>query len=244
MIRMIDVHKRFGEVEALRGLDLEARDGEITGLLGPNGAGKTTALRCIYGLTQPTSGEVEVDDHRVSGDVLAVRSALGVFTDKFGLYDRLSAREQLAYFAELNGLDGAAQNEAIAAMVDLLGLEDLIDRRTEGFSQGQRMKVGLARALVHRPRNLVLDEPTRGLDVSSTRALRDLLRQLRAEGRCIVFSSHVMQEVAQLCDRVILIRDGARCAAGSPRELCDAAGKESFEEAFLHWIGTEEGVAA
>lgn len=217
---------------------------EITGLLGPNGAGKTTALRCIYGLTRPSVGEIEVDGHRVSTDVMAVRAGLGVFTDRFGLYDRLTAREQIGYFAELHGLAGSARDEAIEAMTRLLGLEEIVDRKTEGFSQGQRVKVGLARALIHEPRNLVLDEPTRGLDVMSTRNLRRLLRRPRALGRCIVFSSHVMQEVAMLCDRVVVVRDGVACAEGSPEDLCERAGEARLEEAFLKLIGTDEGIAA
>jgi sodium transport system ATP-binding protein len=244
MILMTDVHKRFGKVQALDGMSFEARDGEITGLLGPNGAGKTTALRCIYGLTQPEKGEIAVDGHTVAGEVMAVRRALGVFTDKFGLYDRLTAREQISYFAELNGIRAAALEQSMGRLVDRLSMADIIDRRSEGFSQGQRMKVGLARALVHGPGNFVLDEPTRGLDVMSTRNLRALLRELREEGRCILFSSHVMQEVAMLCDRVVIIRDGQLCAQGSPEELCERAGESQLEEAFLKLIGTEEGIAA
>ena len=244
MIRMDDVHKRFGQVKALAGMSFEARDGEITGLLGPNGAGKTTALRCVYGLTQPTRGEIEVDGHQVTNDVMAVRAALGVFTDKFGLYDRLTAREQIGYFAELNRVYRADRDRAIDKMVGLLDMQDIIERKTEGFSQGQRMKVGLARALIHEPQNFVLDEPTRGLDVMSTRKLRALLRELRDQGRCIVFSSHVMQEVAMLCDRVIIVREGAVCAQGAPAALCEQAGESEFEEAFLKLIGTAEGIAA
>lgn len=244
MIRLDDVHKRFGAVTALAGMSFEARDGEITGLLGPNGAGKTTALRCLYGLTRPSAGEVEVDGHRVSTDPVAVRARLGVFTDRFGLYDRLTAREQIGYFAELQGLGRAAREEAIEAMTALLGLEEIIDRRTEGFSQGERVKVGLARASIHGPQNLVLDEPTRGLDVMSTRTLRDLLRRLRAAGRCILFSSHVMQEVAMLCDRVVVVRRGVVCAEGSPQALCERSGEARLEDAFLKLIGTDEGIAA
>ena len=244
MIRLDRLHKHFGTVTALAGMSFEARDGQITGLLGPNGAGKTTALRCIYGLTQPSAGEIEVDGHRISSDVMAVRARLGVFTDKFGLYDRLTAREQIGYFAELNGLGRAARDDAIEEITRLLGMEEIIDRKTEGFSQGQRVKVGLARALIHRPQNLVLDEPTRGLDVMSTRTLRRLLQQLRAVGRCIVFSSHVMQEVAMLCDRVVVVRDGVVCAEGSPPDLCQRAGEGGLEDAFLKLIGIDEGIAA
>ncbi len=244
MIRLTDVHKYFGKVRALNGMSFEARDGEITGLLGPNGAGKTTALRCIYGLTRPERGELEVDGVKVSEDVRACRAALGVFTDKFGLYDRLTAREQVRYFAELNGVPAAEIAASIEELVALLGMEEIIDRRSAGFSQGERMKVSLARALIHRPQNLVLDEPTRGLDVMSTRSLRALLQELRAQGRCVLFSSHVMHEVAMQCDRVVIVREGIVCAEGTPDELCRRTGESEFEDAFLRLIGTDEGIAA
>ena len=244
MIQVENIHKQFGEVKALDGLSFTAENGQITGLLGPNGAGKTTALRCIYGLTQPDEGILSVDGHRVDTDVMAVRGALGVFTDKFGLYDRLTVREQLRYFAELNGDSGADRDAAVERAITRLSMEDLAERRTDGFSQGQRMKVGLGRALIHEPQNLVLDEPTRGLDVMSTRNLRALLRDLREEGRCVLFSSHVMAEVAALCDRVVIVREGRLCAAGSPEALCEQAGRTDLEEAFIQLIGTAEGIAA
>ena len=244
MIRMQDVYKRFGQVEALCGFSFRAPDGEITGILGPNGAGKTTALRAVYGLTAPDSGKIEVDGLELPGQVIEARRRLGVFTDKFGLYDRLTTREQLRYFAELTGLRGSHRDERVEAIIERLAIRDIADRRSEGFSQGQRMKVGLARALVHQPQNMVLDEPTRGLDVMSTRNLRSMLRELRAEGRCIVFSSHVMAEVAALCDHVVIIRAGRTCAEGSPGALCEQAGRDNLEEAFLRLIGTEEGIAA
>lgn len=244
MIEMNDVVKRFGEVTALDGFSFQAPDGQITGILGPNGAGKTTALRAVYGLTAPEAGTIRVDGLAVPEQVMQARARLGVFTDKFGLYDRLTTREQLRYFAELTGLRGRQRDEQVRAMIERLGIEDIENRRSEGFSQGQRMKVGLARALVHRPQNMVLDEPTRGLDVMSTRNLRAMLRELRDEGRCIVFSSHVMTEVATLCDQVVIIRAGQTCAQGSPERLCELAGRDSLEEAFLALIGTEEGIAA
>jgi len=244
MIEVRDIHKRFGDVTALDGLGFTAPDGAITGLLGPNGAGKTTALRCIYGLTRPDRGQLAVDGHDVGTELMAVRAALGVFTDKFGLYDRLTAREQLAYFAGLNGIPRPARSAAVDRIVARLGIQDIADRRSDGFSQGQRMKVGLGRALVHDPGNLVLDEPTRGLDVMSTRNLRSLLRNLRDEGRCVLFSSHVMAEVAALCDHVVIVRAGRLCAEGSPEELCARAGEADLEETFIRLIGTAEGIAA
>ncbi len=244
MISIDGISKSFGKVQAVDGFSMQAKDGEITGLLGPNGAGKTTALRCIYGLTQPDAGSIEVGGLQVADNLTEVRRSLGIFTDKFGLYDRLSTYEQIRYFAELNGLRGAQADSATKEWIRRLAMEDIADRRSQGFSQGQRMKVSLARALVHGPQHMVLDEPTRGLDVMSTRNLRALLRELRSDGKCILFSSHVMAEVAELCDRVIIIRDGKACAEGTPEQLCELAGETQLEEAFLKLIGTEEGVAA
>ncbi|MEL6182997.1 MAG: ATP-binding cassette domain-containing protein [Myxococcota bacterium] len=244
MIETRELRKRYGEVEALAGLDLVAHDGCVTGLLGPNGAGKTTALRCIYGLVQPDGGWARVDDHRTDRNPLEARRALGVFTDKFGLYDRLTVREQIDYFAQLNGADRAAARRATEEVIERLELGALAGRRSEGFSQGERMKVGLARALVKSPTTLVLDEPTRGLDVMSARNLRRLLRELAGEGRCILFSSHVMAEVASVCDRVVVVRAGQALAEGTPAELCARAGETELEEAFIKLIGSGEGLAA
>ncbi|MCG6871681.1 MAG: ATP-binding cassette domain-containing protein [Gammaproteobacteria bacterium] len=244
MIRADDLRKCYAEVTALDGLSFAAQDGHITGLLGPNGAGKTTALRCIYGLVRPDAGNVQVDGLEVARRALDVRRHIGIYPDNCGLYTRLSTREHLAYFGELHGLRGTALATALQATIDRLGMQDIADRRVQGFSQGQRMKVGLGRALLHDPQNLILDEPTRGLDVMSTRALRDLLRQLRAEGRCILFSSHVMQEVAALCDRVVIMARGRLAAQGSPQQLCEQAGETQLEEAFVKLIGSDEGIAA
>lgn len=244
MITLTDVYKNFGDVVAVDGLSCTAPQAMITGLLGPNGAGKTTALRCIYGLTQPSRGTIDVDGFSVRDALIEVRRRLGIFTDKFGLYDRLSAREQLVYFARLNGVAEKDIPDRLDRVSRLLDMADILDRRTEGFSQGQRMKVGLARALVHEPGNLVLDEPTRGLDVMSTRNLRSLLRELRSDGVTIIFSSHVMQEVAALCDRVVVMRAGKACAEGTPDQLCEQAGESDLEEAFITLIGTAEGIAA
>lgn len=221
-------------VRAVDGVHFTAANGRITGLLGSNGAGKTTTLRMVAGLIAPQRGHVRVDGVDVAADPAGVRARLGVLGDARGLYPRLSARENIVYHARLQGLpDDLAQARA-AALAEMLDLGPLLDRRTEGFSQGERMKTALARALVHDPPNIVLDEPTNGLDVLSIRALRESLRRLRdQEGKCIVVSTHVMQEVERLCDHVVVLAEGRTVAAGSVPELCAATGGGDFEEAFV-----------
>ncbi len=244
MIEVKNLAKSFGKVKALDGLTFTAKDGEITGILGPNGAGKTTCLRTLYGLLKADTGSAVIDGVDVSKNPLKARSLLGIFPDKFGLYERLTAYEQIDYFASLHGLSGQAKKHAIEEVITDLEMEELAHRRTQGFSQGQRMKVTLAQALVHQPQNFVLDEPTRGLDVMSTRILRTYLNKFKAKGHCILFSSHVMQEVAALCDRVIIVANGKLAAQGTPQELCELAGETQLEEAFVKIIGSDEGVAA
>ncbi|RUO62528.1 ATP-binding cassette domain-containing protein [Pseudidiomarina insulisalsae] len=244
MIEVKSLQKSFGKVTALDGLTFSAPEGQITGLLGPNGAGKTTCLRTIYGLLKADSGEALIDGVDANKDPLTVRTKIGIFPDKFGLYERLTAREQITYFATLHGLEGKAAAQAVAEVIDRLDMNAIADRRATGFSQGQRMKVALAQAIVHRPQHLILDEPSRGLDVMSTRILRDLLRELRNQGTSILFSSHVMQEVAALCDQVVVIAAGKVAAQGTPDELCQQTGETALEEAFVKIIGTDEGIAA
>lgn len=231
-------------VIAVDDVSFEARDGEITGLLGPNGAGKTTTLRMLYTLMQPETGRVLVDGRDVAADAMAARRALGVLPDARGVYKRLTARENIAYFGELHGLSPGAVAERTRALAEALQMEDFLDRQTEGFSQGQRTKTAIARALVHDPRNVILDEPTNGLDVMTTRGLRAFLKQLRAEGRCVIFSSHIMQEVAALCDRIVVIAHGRVVAQGTPEELRAHAGADNLEDAFVKLIGSEEGLHA
>jgi sodium transport system ATP-binding protein len=247
MIEVHNLHKSFktksGTVHAVRGVSFEARDGEITGLLGPNGAGKTTTLRMLYTLMAPDEGSVRVDGLDIQRDATAVRKQLGVLPDARGVYKRLTARENIAYFGRLHGLDEATIAQRTARMAQTLGM-DFLDRRTEGFSQGQRTKTAIARALVHDPRNVILDEPTNGLDVMTTRGLRSFLQQLRSEGRCVIFSSHIMQEVAALCDRIVVIAQGEVRAAGTPDELRAQTGEDNLEDAFVKAIGSEEGLHA
>ena len=244
MISVSNLSKRIGDVQALDNLSFNADDGQITGLLGPNGAGKTTCLRTIFGLLQTDQGIATINGIDVAVKPIEAKQQLGLFPDPFGIYERLTPREYIRHFAELSGM---SKNSAIAAttrVINDLQLLDIADRRCKGFSQGQRMKTALAQAIVHQPKNIVLDEPTRGLDVMSTRILRDMLHKLKSEGHCILFSSHVMQEVASLCDRVVVMADGKAVAIGSPQELCDQTNQTSLEEAFITLIGTDEGIAA
>jgi sodium transport system ATP-binding protein len=244
MIEVKDLHKQFGEVKAVDGVSFSARDGEITGLLGPNGAGKTTTLRMLYTLMQPDRGQVLVDGIDAARDAEAVRRRLGVLPDARGLYKRLTARENIDYFARLQGMDEALIRTRREQLIEALGMDDIANRRTEGFSQGQRVKTAIARALVHDPRNVILDEPTNGLDVMATRSMRTFMHRLKDEGRCVLFSSHIMQEVAALCDRIVVIAHGRVVADETPDALRAQTGEANLEDAFVKIIGSEEGLAA
>jgi len=247
MIRVDAVSKSFGkrgEVHAVRDVSFLAPDGQITGLLGPNGAGKTTLLRMLATLIVPDEGAATVGGLDVVRDRYAVREGIGVLSDARGLYPRLTARENIRYYGTLHGLAGAGLENRIATLLQTLGLEALADRRTQGFSQGEKMKVAIARALVHDPATILLDEPTNGLDIMSVRALREQLRLLRGAGKCVLFSSHVMQEVAALCDRIVILGAGRVVAAGTASELITWSGAATLEDAFVVLLGTGEGLAA
>ena len=244
MIELKNLSKAFGPVKAVDGVSFSARDGEITGLLGPNGAGKTTTLRMLYTLMKPDSGQVLVDGIDAAVDPIAVRKRLGVLPDARGLYKRLTSRENIEYFGRLQGMDEATIAKRIDGLSKALDMAEIIDRRTDGFSQGQRVKTAIARALIHDPGNCILDEPTNGLDVMATRAMRDFLRHLKAEGRCVLFSSHIMQEVGALCDRIVVIAHGHVVADASPDQLREQAGTSNLEDAFVQVIGSAEGLAA
>jgi sodium transport system ATP-binding protein len=221
-------------IEAVRGVSFKAEDGRITAVLGPNGAGKTTTLRIAAALLEPDSGRVLVDGIHVAAQPRRALARLGVLSDARGLYPRLTARENIVYHARLHGMDAAAAGARAEALAHILDFAQLLDRRTEGFSQGERMKTALARALVHDPPNIVLDEPTNGLDVQSIRSLRDALRGLRDEQRkCIVFCTHVMQEVQRLCDHVVVMAHGRAVAEGTIDELCRRSGHDDFEQTFV-----------
>ncbi len=238
MIRIEDLHKRFGDVVAVDGISFEAPDGRVTGLLGPNGAGKTTTLRMLYGLMRPDGGRIEVDGAEVSADPQAAQAKMGILPDSRGLYPRLTPREHLRYFGQLHGC--ADLDARIDELVQLLDMGAIADRRSEGFSQGERVKTALGRALVHDPANVILDEPTNGLDVMTTRAMRGLIRRMREEGKCVLFSSHIMQEVSALCDRIIIISTGRIVAAGTPDELREQSGRDNLEDAFVTLTGLDE----
>lgn len=248
MIQVTHLHKSFGSkrgtsaVHALKGVTFTAPDGKITGLLGPNGAGKTTCLRILYTVMNPDQGEALVDGLSAVKAPLEVQKRIGVLPDASGLYARLTTRENIRYFGRLHGLNGSALENKIDHLIKLFDMQDIADRPTEGFSTGQRVKVAIGRALVHDPKNVLLDEPTSGLDVMSTRAMRDVIRRMREDGKCVLFSSHIMQEVSALCDNIVIIAKGEIAAEGSPDALRQQTGQENLEDAFVEVIGSGEGL--
>jgi len=237
LIEVTDLAKHFGTVQAVRHVSFRAPDGAITALLGPNGAGKTTTLRMIATLVAPTHGNARVDGIDCSADPLAVRARIGVLSDARGLYARLTARENIRYYGALRRMPDAAIESSIERLSDLLDMGELLERRTDGFSQGEKMKVAIARTLVHDPPNVMLDEPTNGLDVMTTRKLREVIRRLRDAGKCVLFSSHVMQEVSALCDEIVIVARGSVVAQGTADELLAASGCATLEDAFVHLAG-------
>ena len=244
MIVVKNLRKSFGKVKAVNGVSFTAGDGEITGLLGPNGAGKTTTLRMLYSLLPPDEGEIRIDGLDPTRDAMEIKRTLGVVPDSRGLYSRLTARENINYYGELHGLSKATIKERIGGLVETLDMADFIERRTEGFSQGQRVKVAIARAMIHKPQTVLMDEPSNGLDVMSTRALREYILNLKSEGHSVVLSTHIMQEVAALCDRIVIIANGEVAADGTAEQLLERSGCDSLEDAFVRLIGSEEGLLA
>lgn len=227
------IEGRRTQITAVSDVSFDAPDGTITALLGPNGAGKTTTLRIVGTLVAADAGVARVGGIDARVEPRTVRAQLGMLSDARGLYARLTARENIAYYADLRGVPKPAFEQRLKALADLLDMGALLDRRTEGFSTGERMKVALARALIHDPQHLMLDEPTNGLDVLSTRALRRLLGHLRTQGKCIVLSSHIMQEVEQLADRLVIVAHGHSVAHGTAAEIRQRAGASSLEDAFV-----------
>ena len=236
MIVVNDIHKSFGKVRAVRGVSFDAPDGKITGLLGPNGAGKSTTLRVLYTVLKPDQGSASIDGADVVTESLRARQCIGALPHGAGLYPHLTARENVAYYAELCGLDKDTIEERVDGIIELLEISDFADRRTKGFSQGQRTKVSLARALVHNPQNVILDEPSNGLDVMATRSLRELILKLKDDGRCVLFSSHVMQEVAALCDDIVIIANGKVAIDDSADGIRQRTGCDDLEDAFVSAI--------
>lgn len=242
MIQVSNLVKTFGKIVALNNVSFCALDGQITGLLGPNGAGKTTCLRILYTILKPDSGKAIIDGLDVQQDPLAVQRRIGILPDSKGLYTRLTARENIRYYGQLHHLPNSIIDERIEELVKLLEMQDFINRRAEGFSSGQRTKVAIARALVHKPATILLDEPTNGLDVMSTRSMRAFIRGLREEGKCVLFSSHIMQEVSALCDNIVIIDKGRVAASGAPQEILDITDMDNLEDAFVTAIGSGEGL--
>ncbi len=240
MIVVEDVHKSFGEVRAVRGVSFTAPDGKITGLLGPNGAGKSTTLRILYTVLRPDQGNASIDGADVVADSLAARQRLGALPHGAGLYPHLTARENIACYARLCGLDKNSIDGRVEEIIELLEIDEFADRRSKGFSHGQRTKVALARALVHNPQNVILDEPSNGLDVMATRSLRDLILKLKDAGRCVLFSSHVMQEVAALCDDIVIINKGRVAIDDSADGIRRRTGCDDLEDAFVHALDLVE----
>lgn len=244
MIEATNLHKTFGKVVAVDDVSFSAPDGSVTGLLGPNGAGKTTTLRILYALLRPNRGTALIDGHNAQTERAAVLSRIGVLSDNKGLYPRLTARENIRYFGQLHQIENAELEQRINSLVKLLDMQEFADRNSEGFSQGQRTKVAIARALIHNPQNVLLDEPTNGLDVMSTRSMRTFIRRLRDEGKCVLFSSHIMQEVSALCDKIVVIAQGKVVAQGTSDELLRTTGQNNLEDAFVAAIGSGEGLQA
>lgn len=236
MIKVNRIHKSFGKVHAVRGVSFEAPDGKITGLLGPNGAGKSTTMRVLYTVLRPDAGVATIDGINVVEDSLGARRRIGALPHSAGLYPHLTARENITYFAKLCGMERAEIDDRVDEIIQLLEIEEFAERRTKGFSHGQRTKVALARALVHDPRNVILDEPTSGLDVMATRSLRELILKLKDEGRCVLFSSHIMQEVAALCDDICIIAHGEVAIDDSIDGIRQRTGCDDIEDAFVEAI--------
>ncbi len=242
MIQVQGLSKSFGKVKAVQNVSFSAPDGQITGLLGPNGAGKSTTLRMLYTLLKPESGTAMIDGFDIRLSPIKVQRRIGVLADARGLYGRLTTRENIRYYGQLHGLEGEPLETQIEKLLTLLDMQSIANRPTEGFSTGEKLKVAIARALVHNPPNILLDEPTNGLDVMSTRAMRQFILRLRDDGKCVLFTSHIMQEVAALCDQVVIISQGVVSATGSPDELRRQTGQENLEDAFVAAIGSEEGL--
>lgn len=233
MIEVHDLTKRFRGLVAVDAASFSARNGAITGLLGHNGAGKSTTLRILYGLLQADSGSARIDQIDVMAAPLKAQEVIGVMTDAHGLNPRLTAREHIEYFARLRRMDKARMRRRTDELIELLDMQDIADRRAEGFSQGEKMKVCLSRSLVHDPQNLIMDEPTNGLDVMTTRSVRSILQSLKAQNKCILLSSHIMQEISALCDEIIVIAEGRVLMQGSLADLAKRTGENDLEEAFM-----------
>ncbi len=239
MIQTQQLTKRFGKLAAVDSVSFICRDGEVFGLLGPNGAGKTTLLRLLATVLEPTAGIALVDGLDVRTEGARVRARVGLLVETAGLYDRFTPREHLRFYGRLHGLDGVPLERQVEAILEMLEISNFADRRCEGFSVGMRRRVILGEALIHDPPNVILDEPTAGLDVMSTRNVRSLVTRLRDERRCVLISTHLMNEAQRLCDRVAIIHQGRLQAVGAPADLISQTGAANLEEAFVRIVGEE-----
>ncbi len=242
MIKVVDLVKSFGEINAVKGISFEAVKGSIFGLLGPNGAGKTTTLRMMYGLYKASSGRIEIEGKNIEANLLTIQKKVGVLPDASRLYTRLTARENIHYFARLHGLSDTLIDTRLHDFADRLNMNNILDRKAHGFSQGERMKVSLVRALIHHPDYIFLDEPTNGLDVLTTKAVRTLLQDLKNENKCIIFSSHLMHEVKFLCNEIAIMNSGEIAIQGDTENVIKASGKNNLEDAFIHFAYKKEQV--
>ncbi|MFT5211348.1 MAG: sodium transport system ATP-binding protein [Flavobacterium sp.] len=233
MIKVASLCKTFGDVRAVKDISFTADNNLVTGLLGPNGAGKSTTLRILYGLLKQDSGEAFVDEFNLRTDRVAAQKKIGVLPDSHGLYTRLTAREHIHYFGRLHGVNENELENKAAELIGLLDMNPIADRRVEGFSQGERMKVCLSRSLIHSPSNVILDEPTNGLDVMTTRTVREIITELKRQGVAVLFSSHLMHEVSRLCDKIIIVSQGTVVATGTTDEIRESAGEDNLEDAFV-----------
>jgi sodium transport system ATP-binding protein len=237
VIEVRGLAKRFGTVEALRGVSFGAADGRITGLLGPNGAGKSTCLRILSTVLQPNEGTAIIGGRDAIAEPLLVRRDIGVLPHGSGLYPNLTALENIRYYGELHGMSKAEIARRCDELITRLDMQGIANRRSKGFSQGERTKVALARALVHSPKHVMLDEPSNGLDVMATRQLREWLRELARDGHCVLLSSHVMQEIAALVDTIVIVAGGQIVADGTPDQLRAQFDREDLEEVFVAAVG-------
>jgi len=237
-VRVEGLSKSFGKVRAVEDVSFEAREGEVFGVLGPNGAGKTTTLRLLATTIRPDQGTAIIRGHDIRRDPVAARRSLGVLTANIGLYPRLTARENVAYFARLYGLSAAATRARIDSLFTLLDMDEYANRRTDTFSTGMKQKVAIARAVVHDPPVLIFDEPTNGLDVLGARTVVEFIRACRAQGKCVLFSTHQMIDAAKLCDRVVIIHEGRVRAIGTVPDLLAQTGAADLEDAFLALVGS------
>lgn len=236
MIKVEGVSKSFGSVNAVNGVSFECHKGQIFALLGSNGAGKTTTIRMISTIIKPDCGRVVVNGYDTTKDQDEVRRSIGVLNSDVGLYGRLTAYENVKYFAKLHGLHTKTIDRRIDELFTLMDMNEFRNRKVEGFSKGMKQKVNIIRAIIHDPSTILFDEPTSGLDVISARNILDFIGECRNRGKCILFSTHIMSEVERLCDRVAIINKGTIIAQGSTKEILEKTSQSTIEDAYLKLV--------